>query len=256
MEKLSTVELKNVFYSVDGKTILKNISLTIEGGSFLGIVGPNGGGKTTLLKIILGLIKPVSGTVMILGKKPEEVRGTGLIGYLPQNLMAGKNFPATAMDVVLMGTYKKGKIFYSDEDKENAIDILKTMSMFEKKDKLYGSLSGGEQQRVCVAQALVSRPSLLVLDEPSTGIDVVGQEDFYLLLKELKAKLQLTVIIVSHDIGVISSYVDNFACLNTTIHYHGKAKGVDLEELMHGLYEKKIDIIKHHNHCEECERKK
>lgn len=256
MEKHIAVEIKNVFYSVDGKTILKNISLFVEEGSFLGIVGPNGGGKTTLLKILLGLIKPESGTVIISGRKPEDVRGTGVVGYLPQNLMVEKNFPATAMDVVLMGTYKKGKIFYSDEDRENAIDILKTMSMFEKRDTLYSSLSGGEQQRVCVAQALVSKPSLLVLDEPSTGIDVVGQEDFYLLLRELKDKLKLTVIIVSHDIGVISSYVDNFACLNTTIHYHGKAKDVDLEELMHGLYEKKIEIIKHQNHCEECERKK
>ncbi len=251
------VEVSNLSFKVQDRFILKNINLKVKEGEFLGIVGPNGGGKTTLLKLILGLHSPTEGYVKIFNNKPERLLGTGIIGYLPQRIMPDRNFPASALDVVLMGLYKKGKIFFSEEDKNKAVDILGTMSMDDKKDRPFGALSGGEQQRVLIAQALVKSPKVLLLDEPSTGIDVIGQEDFYQLLIKLKEEKGITVILVTHDTGVITSYADEFACLNTTIHYHGGADSAfNLEKVMKNLYQEQVDVIKHKNNCKNCEREK
>jgi zinc transport system ATP-binding protein len=165
-------------------------------------------------------------------------------------------FPATSLDVVLMGLYGKGGAFrrISKHDRKRAEDMLTTMGMAGYEEHIYGRLSGGQQQRVSIARALMSEPRLLILDEPSTGIDVVGQEDFYHLLKGLQKKFLLSIIMASHDIGVITAYVDEIACLNKTLHYQGSPLGALNEEVLKELYGKNMEVIMHSHLCEKCER--
>jgi len=250
------VEIEDLGASLNGREILTDINLTLPEGRFLGIVGPNGGGKTTLLRIILGLVKPASGRLQVFGKTPKDAAREGLFGYLPQHMNVDTSFPATSLDVVLMGLYGKGGAFrrISKNDKNRAGDMLKTMGMAGYEDHIYGRLSGGQQQRVSIARALMSEPRLLILDEPSTGIDVVGQEDFYHLLKGLQKKFILSIIMASHDIGVITAYVDEIACLNRTLHYQGSPLGALNEEVLKELYGKSMEIIMHSHLCEKCER--
>jgi zinc transport system ATP-binding protein len=250
------IQLENVNYAVESREILKDINLAVREGVFLGIVGPNGGGKTTLLKIILGILKANSGTAKVFEVAPAELRGTGKIGYLPQHTNIDPNFPATAMDVVLMGRYKSGKIFYDKGDRESAERCLDLMGILSKKNKPFGSLSGGEQQRVSIARAFVSNPRLLILDEPSTGIDAVGQENFYAFLRDLREKQSITIIMVSHDIGAIDIYVDDMACLNNVIHYHGRPSDITGPEIFRRLYGKDVELIRHNHECDTCERVK
>lgn len=255
---MNALEIKGVDYSIGNKEILKDINLYLQDGRFLGIVGPNGGGKTTLLKIILGILKPSSGYVRIKGGSTSEAIKRGLFGYLPQSLKIDLNFPARAIDIVITGLY--GKIGYlkfpSKEDKQKAMEVLMTMGMEEFAFEIFGNLSAGQQQRVLAARALIGNPEILVLDEPSTGIDVVGQEDFYHLLKGLQRRLKLTIIMVSHDIGALTGYVDEVACLNRTLHYHGSPVNALSEEILSRLYGRAVDIMLHSDACERCERLK
>ncbi|MCX7792820.1 MAG: metal ABC transporter ATP-binding protein [Thermodesulfovibrionales bacterium] len=255
---MNAVEIKGLYYSIGSKDILKDIDLVLEEGRFLGIVGPNGGGKTTLLKIILGILKPSSGTVKVEGGTPLEAIKRGLFGYLPQALKIDLNFPARAIDVVLTGLY--GKIGYirfpSKEHREKALEVLRVMGMEGLAFETFGNLSAGQQQRVLAARALVAGPKILILDEPSTGIDVVGQEDFYHLLKGLQRKLNITIIMVSHDIGALSGYVDEVACLNRILHYHGSPVNALSDEVLSKLYGRSVDIMLHSEACERCERLK
>jgi zinc transport system ATP-binding protein len=255
---VKAVEISSLYYSIGKKEILKDINLELEEGRFLGIVGPNGGGKTTLLKLILGLLTPSKGVIKILGLSPFEAVKQGLFGYLPQSLRAELNFPARAIDVVLMGLY--GKIGYmrfpSKVHREKAIKALSTMAMDHSAFEAFGALSAGQQQRVLAAMALAGEPRILILDEPSTGIDVVGQEDFYHLLKGLQKRLGLTIIMVSHDIGAVTGYVDEIACLNRTLHFHGSPVGAFSEEVLSRLYGRAVDIMVHSEACERCERLK
>lgn len=255
---MNAVEIKGLQYRIGNKEILRDIDLSLEEGRFLGIVGPNGGGKTTLLKIILGILKPSSGTVRIKGGSPLEAIKRGLFGYLPQSLKIDLNFPARAIDIVITGLY--GKIGYmkfpSKEDRQKAMEALRTMGMEDLAFEIFGNLSAGQQQRVLAARALVGNPEILVLDEPSTGIDVVGQEDFYHLLKGLQKRLKLTIIMVSHDIGALTGYVDEVACLNRTLHYHGSPVHALSEEVLSRLYGRSVDIMLHSDACERCERLK
>ncbi|GAB4411111.1 MAG: metal ABC transporter ATP-binding protein [Thermodesulfovibrionales bacterium] len=253
---MNAIEIKNISVSLGGKEILSDINLNLEDGRFLGIVGPNGSGKTTLLRVILGLIKPTSGMVRVFGKGPLEMAKKGTFGYLPQHLNVDASFPATALDVVLMGLYGRSGIFRKSTkgDKRKAEDMLTTMGMMGYEDHIFGTLSGGQQQRVSIARALIGEPKILILDEPSTGIDVVGQEDFYHLLKGIQRRLNLTIIMVSHDIGAITAYVDEIACLNRTLHYHGSPLGALNDEVLKNLYGKSMEIIMHTRLCEKCER--
>jgi zinc transport system ATP-binding protein len=140
------------------------------------------------------------------------------------------------------------------EDERRAEEMLMTLGMSGHEDHLFGSLSGGQQQRVSIARALVSAPKILILDEPSTGIDVVGQDDFYHLLKGLQKSHNLTIVMVSHDIGAITAYVDEIACLNRTLHYHGSPLGALNDDVLKELYGKSMEIIMHSKMCEKCER--
>ncbi len=249
----NAIEIENLTVALGGKEILSSINLVLQEGKFLGIVGPNGGGKTTLLRVILSLMKYVSGKVIVFGKTPVMAVKEGVFGYLPQHMNVDSDFPATASDVVLMGLYGKFRRASGDA-RRKAADMLETMGMSSYADYSFGKLSGGQQQRVSIARALVGEPRLLVLDEPSTGIDVVGQEDFYHLLKGLQKKFGLSIVMVSHDIGVITAYVDEIACLNKTLHYQGSPLGALNEEVLKELYGKSMEVIMHSHLCEKCER--
>ncbi len=255
---MKAIEIEGLNYSAGRKEILKDITLCLDRGRFLGIVGPNGGGKTTLLKLILGILIPSGGRISVMGVAPQEAINKGIFGYLPQALRVDINFPARAIDVVLSGLY--GKIGYlrfpTRRDKTKAVEALRTMGMDELAFEIFGNLSAGQQQRVLAARALVAEPEILILDEPSTGIDVVGQEDFYHLLKGLQKRLGLTIVMVSHDIGAVTGYVDEVACLNRTLHYHGNPSQALSEDVLSRLYGRYVDIMLHSEACERCERLK
>ncbi|MDA8079804.1 MAG: metal ABC transporter ATP-binding protein [Nitrospiraceae bacterium] len=251
------VEIDSLTVKIKNKDVLKNVSFTLEEGLFLGIVGPNAGGKTTLVRTILGLARPSSGSVRVFGKSPEGhlVRG-GAFGYLPQHQNIDPGFPASVIDIVLMGRYNAVGFFRwpGKKDTDKALRSLAVMGVEDLKDAQYTHLSGGQQQRVSIARALAGDPRVLILDEPSTGIDVVGQEDFYHLLKGLQKKMNLTILMVSHDIGTVTTYVDEIACLNINLYYHGNPLGALNEKVLTSLYGKNVDLLLHTDVCEKCER--
>jgi zinc transport system ATP-binding protein len=253
----SALEIENLSVILKGKEVLRNINFTLEEGIFLGIVGPNGGGKTTLIRTILGLLKPTSGDIKVFGQSPASALAhSGVFGYLPQHQNVDPNFPATALDIVLMGRYRAAGLLRwpGRKDRQKAEHCLSIMGVGELQNTQYSQMSGGQQQRVSIARALASDPRILVLDEPSTGIDVVGQEDFYHLLKGLQKRMGLTILMVSHDIGSVTAYVDEISCLNINLHYHGNPLGALDEKVMTSLYGKSVDLLVHSDVCDKCER--
>lgn len=254
---MKAVDIHNLTVKLNGREVLNNITLSLDEGRFLGVVGPNGGGKTTLLRAILGLIKPTSGEIRIFGRPPEDVLKTGSIfGYLPQTSKVSLDFPVRVIDVVMMGRYGKVGILRwpGEEDRKKALEYLSMMGIEELKNVLFGELSGGQQQRASIARALAGEPKILILDEPNTGIDVIGQGDFYHLLKGLQKRFNLTILMASHDIGTIPAYIDEIACLNYIFHYHGNPIGALNETVLTELYGKNVDLLQHTDICEKCER--
>jgi len=235
------VRLDDVWVYYDSTPVLEGVNLSVEPNKFLGIIGPNGGGKTTLLKVILGLIKPARGKISVMGQSPE--RGRKFIGYISQYNLFDHDFPISVLDVVLMGRYGKVGLVrrYSEEDKRIANEVLKTVDMLDYKDRQVGRLSGGEQQRVFIARALVTDPKLLLLDEPTASIDPNMQAEFYELIDSLKQRM--AIVMVSHDISAVSIYVDQIACLNRQLFYHG-SKEVSAEAL-EKTYRCPIQLIAH-----------
>jgi len=241
MAQKAIVILKNLQAGYNGVPVIEDVSLSISQGDFLAIIGPNGGGKTTLLKVILGLVKPSKGNVLVLGKTPGESRGK--IGYVPQHNLFDRNFPISVREAVLMGRYSKAGLFkrYRQIDKEMAAKALKTVGMTRNQNKQLGSLSGGEQQRVFIARALVSEPELHLLDEPTASVDPAMQTEFYELMDRLKKKM--AVVLVSHDIGAISVHVTKIACLNRRLYYHG-SKEISTK-VLEKTYQCPIQMITH-----------
>jgi zinc transport system ATP-binding protein len=233
------VSLENVSVHFDGTPVLEDVNLSIEQNSFLAMIGPNGGGKTTLLRVILGLVKPDKGKVGVFGKSPEE--GRKLVGYLPQYATFDLDFPINVFDVVLTGRYSGTFKRYSKEDKEAAITALKTVRMFEFKDRQIGELSGGQLQRVLIARAIVKGPKLLLLDEPTASIDPEMQKFFYELLSRLNKKV--AIVLSTHDIGTVSVYVKEIACLNRRLFYHGSWEA-GLKKL-EDVYQCPIEMLAH-----------
>ncbi len=235
------LDLDHVWAGYDHNNVLKDVSLKVEENEFLGIIGPNGGGKSTLLKVILGILKPSSGTVRVLGLPPS--RAGRHIGYVPQYIHYDRQFPIRVRDVVLMGRLSKmgRKPFYSKEDKEHAMDALNLVQMEEFRDRQLSQLSGGQQQRVLIARALCTEPKLILLDEPTASIDQKMQKGIYELLMELNETA--TIILVTHDIGVLSSYVKKIGCINKYFIYHGTKELT--RDMLEAAYECPVDLIAH-----------
>lgn len=235
------IEINGVWVSYDSHVVLRNIDLSLESNAMLGIIGPNGGGKTTLLKVILGLIKPDRGAVKIFGQSAHRSRS--MIGYAPQKSLTNHDFPVNVFDVVLMGRLSKRGLFrnFSSEDVACAEKALQSVEMLDLKKRQIGELSEGQRQRVFIARALANEPKLLLLDEPTASVDQKIQTGLYELLATLKGKI--TIVLISHDIGAISSYVDKIACLNTQLFYHD-SKEIRKEDL-EAAYQCPIELIGH-----------
>jgi zinc transport system ATP-binding protein len=235
------VKLNNVWVQYDGTPVLEDINLSIRRDDFLGLIGPNGGGKTTLLKLMLGLVAPSRGEVTILGKNPRK--GRKHVGYVPQHSLFDRDFPINVMEVALTGRLSRTGPFrrYSQVDRDTAVEALRSVGMLDFKKRQIGMLSGGQQQRVFVARALVSEPSLLLLDEPMSSVDTPMQAEFYELLEHLKQRMP--IVLVSHDISAVSVYVNKIACLNRKLYYH-ESKELTAED-MEAAYHCPIQLIAH-----------
>lgn len=240
MKNNLAIEMKNVYVSLGRISVLQDIDLSVPAGDFLGIIGPNGGGKSTLLKTILGLISPDQGRVKVFGH--EVKKGRKYMGYVPQYAHFDRDFPISVKEVVSLGRLGKQKGFkYSAADKNIVEEVLHKVEMFALRDRQIGELSGGERQRVLVARALASQPKILLLDEPTASVDEKFEADFYELLKDLNE--EMTIILVSHDISAISRYVKNIACLNHSLHYQGEKELTP--DIIDNLYGCPVDLIAH-----------
>ncbi len=241
MDSKEVVKLENIWVSFNGLVALEEVNLSVRHRDFLGIIGPNGGGKTTLLRLILGLVNPSKGTVKVFGTAPEKARRH--IGYVPQHSHFDFDFPASVWEVAIMGRYRHAGLFkrYGGRDKEIAEDALKNVGMSEFRDRQIGKLSKGQQQRVLLARALASQPRLLVLDEPTASVDTPMQTGFYELLGRLKQ--QMAIVLVSHDVSAVSVHVDKIACLNHRLYYHN-SKEIRAEDLIQA-YRCPVEMIAH-----------
>jgi len=223
----SIIRLENISFSYGEKEVLQNIHLEIKKGMFLGLIGPNGGGKTTLIKLILGLLTPDEGNVYLLNEPIQSFTGWNRIGFVSQKANTfNKGFPATVFEVVAMGlTAKVGLLkFFTKKDKAKVLAALKQVGMETYAYENIGNLSGGQQQRIFIARAIVNEPELLILDEPTVGVDVENVERFFELLHTLNIEQNLTLLLVTHDTGVMTKYASHIACLNRTLHFHGNSK--------------------------------
>ena len=243
------IELRNECLSYDGHPVLEDVSFTVHVGDYLGIIGPNGGGKTTLLEIMLGLIKPASGEVFVFGKKIEALkRERPRVGYVPQRLsQMDMNFPATVEEIVHSGRTALNGLFhpFARKDKEASLRAMEITKVSSLKNKRIGDLSGGERQRVMIARALAGDPQILLLDEPTTGVDITSQESFYQLLAELNHQYGLTILFVSHDIDIIANEVHTLLLLNKKVIRFGAAKDLINKDYLEQLYGDKIHFLFH-----------
>lgn len=240
MKTAIRIDNLSVYY---GKTkAISNIYLDVREGEFLGIIGPNGGGKSTLLKAILGLIPITSGTIQIYGQVPGKNRAA--VGYVPQFAVMERQFPISAFEVILTGRLQQGLSpfkKYSKEDKEIAYEQLKRVGIEHLAKRQISELSGGEYQRLLIARALTVQPQLLLLDEPTASVDVSSREQIYYLLKELNK--EMTIILVTHDLLAVSSEVRSLACMNGKLVYHGEPQLND--HIVKELYGCPVDLIAH-----------
>ncbi len=237
----AVIKIQNLDFSYNGNKVLENINLEVEAKDFLGVVGPNGGGKTTLLKLILGLIGPDSGTIEILDNSPVKSRNA--IGYVPQYNETDKFFPINVNDVVAMGLANKRTFFpgLNKSEQKKTSEVLEYLKISNLAKNTFGELSGGQKQRCLIARALLSEPKILLLDEPTASVDSSVEEDIYDLLKKLNE--EITILFVSHDLGFISSYVNRIACINKNLVCHDKNE-VSSDEVK-SVYHDHTAVIKH-----------
>jgi zinc transport system ATP-binding protein len=242
------IKIENLNVTFGNKRILENINMDLSEKKIYSIVGPNGGGKTTLVKSILNLIPIESGKIEIFGKPNYVYMKENYIGYLPQNSQEFKKFPIKVIDIVLMGLIREKKLFgYGKECIDRAISSLEIVEMKENKNKLIYQLSGGQRQRVMIARAIVGNPKILILDEPTTGLDTKSQKQFFDLLERFKEELDMTILIVTHDLGFVNSYTDEVICINKTIGSEKHNLKCPPEFFSSSLYGYDIKMVEH-NH--------
>jgi len=249
--KVPIFDVKGLNFVVREQKILTDISFEIFAGEYVAIIGPNGGGKTTLIRMLLGLDKPTSGIIKIFGKKIKNFKEWYKIGYVPQRAsLVDTSFPATVLDIVNMGRIAKRKLFssISKEDKDIVKDAMQKMDICDLKDKMVGTLSGGQRQRVMIARALASRPKILILDEPNTGVDAKSQRNFYQLLKKLNQEEGITIVFITHDIGVIADDIGRLFTINQkAIICNDPKKAMSCDD-MSKLYGIDAHLIHNHRH--------
>lgn len=245
--KKKIVEVKNVSFSYGDNKVLENVSLYIEEGDFVGIIGPNGSAKSTLLKLMVGLLKPDSGNIYLFNKPVNEFKNYNKIGYISQNAREfNKMFPATVEEVVAANIYTKGILpkRIKREEREKIDEALNIVDMDKYKERKIGNLSGGQKQRVFIARALINNPRILFMDEPLVGVDIESQNKFYNLLNKINEEFNITLIMVSHDIGVISNKVNKLFCLsNGKVYKHDLNK--DMKINLKDIYGENMNILFH-----------
>ncbi len=231
-------EIRSLSAGYEGKTVLENVSFSVKEGDFIGVIGPNGGGKTTLLKIILGLLRPTAGSIVF---NESLIRRTR-IGYLPQMSAADNTFPVTVMDVILSGLMiqKSYMARMSADDRIKARKVIADLGLGLLEKATLSELSGGQLQRVYLGRAIIGDPKLLLLDEPDNFVDASFESDFYEKLHDLNSRM--SILMVSHDVGTISSHVKSYACINRKLHYHASPE-ITMDQL--SAYDCPIQLVTH-----------
>lgn len=245
------INLAGIAYTYGDSLVLEDVTFRVEAGDFFGIIGPNGSGKTTLLKIMLGLLAPTRGGVRLFSVPPAEFRDWARLGYVPQKTTLDSTLPITVGEVVesgLVSTLRPLQRIGRD-GRGRALEALALVGMEKHVAARVGRLSAGQQQRVLIARALVSDPELLVLDEPTGGVDPEAQANLYRLLHRLHVEEGVTVVLVSHDIGVVAKEVTRLACLNGTVVFCGAPAEFLGHESLTQLYGSQVRVVPHHDHC-------
>lgn len=247
------IQLKDVSFGYDGNRVLEKINLDIFEGDYLGIVGPNGSAKSTLLKLMLNILSPQEGSIWLFNQEQHCFKDWGKMGYVPQKATSfNSSFPATVEEVVganlypLIGLFKPMGKKYRDK----IYEVLQTVGMESYGKRLIGNLSGGQQQKVFIARTLVSSPQVILLDEPTVGIDLKSQGEFYQLLEKLNKEMNITIVMVSHDIGVITEKVSRVACMgDKRLVTHHSCCNIPFNEVLAQFYGDKMKLMVHkHNH--------
>lgn len=255
------IRFDHASFGFPGVVALEDISLEIAEGEFVGVIGPNGSGKTTLCRAVLGLMRPLRGSLQIFDCACEELRchHRARIGYLPQKGVLDRNFPITVLETVMMGRYGALGLLRRPgaRDRELALEALANVGMQDHRDTALGHLSGGQQQRVLIARALAQQPRVLLLDEPTTGIDITTQHSVLDLIRRLHRDLGLTVLLITHDINMIRPHVDRLVLLKTRLYAAGPPEEVLRPDVLRQVYGKELVITEkdlvivedyHHHH--------
>ena len=242
------VDLDGVTFSYGDTVAVSDVSLTVEEGDFLGLVGPNGSGKTTLLHLMLGLHEPDEGTVELFGRPIDDFDDGGRIGYVSQKATSrGGAMPVTVRECVTMGRFAHaGRGRLSEADRAAVDDAIRTVGIGDLADRLVSELSGGQKQRAYIARALASDADLLALDEPTVGVDAESRDAFYALLDELNDD-GITIILIEHDIGVVTDRADRIACINTELYHHGDTESFVESDALAEAYGTTGQVVHHHH---------
>ena len=240
-ERREVISIQNLWAGYEHDVVLEDINLTVRELDFVGLIGPNGGGKTTLLKVLLGLLPPIRGTVRVMGKRIKE--GRKYIGYVPQLVQFDRDFPVSVWEVARMGRLGKRRPLkrYTAADDAIVAEALRSVEMIDLRHHAIGDLSGGQQQRVYIARALATEPKILLLDEPTSSIDSKVSTGIYELMSQLNERI--TILMISHDMNVISSYVKTVGCLNHWLFYHADRHLTP--EMLESAYQCPVDVIAH-----------
>jgi zinc transport system ATP-binding protein len=240
---VSAIELDDVTFGYGGDPVLEGVTLAVEEREFLALIGPNGGGKTTLLKLILGLETPARGLVRVLGESPAKARAR--VGYVPQHTSLPRDFPITVEDVVLMGRLTPASLgpVPGPRAREAAMRALQAVRLLDLRRRRIEDLSGGQRQRVLIARALATEPRILLLDEPTANVDTSVEQDVFELLRGLNA--ETTIVLVTHDLGFVSQYVSRVACLNRELVCH--QTGQITHEMIEKMYGTSVKLVDHHS---------
>lgn len=212
---MNVIETKNLTFSYEEDQILKNVSLSVKKGEFIGIIGPNGGGKTTLLKLLMGLLRPTSGSLSVLGLPPKAARKK--LGYVPQVMRFDKHFPISVFELVLQGRLSSAPWWggYPEKDKKVALEVIDQVGLIDFKDRPFGTLSGGQAQRALIARAMASKPEILLLDEPTASVDNRAEADIHAILEKLGK--DITILMVTHDLNAIMPQVNRVFCIQREV---------------------------------------